>query len=99
MVLSARSAGPCSEMPVPGSLSSGLISTISQSIPARASATPRLIPAMPAPTINTLCVAGTGAGLPLSFALPLRRALGQERVEPLAEIAAHIAHQDQVLAV
>src|ERR1043166_5309592 len=64
MVLRARSAGPCSEMPVPGSLSAGRISTISQSIPARLSATPRLMPAMPAPTISTLCAAPMGTRLP-----------------------------------
>src|SRR6266568_6740974 len=30
------------------------------------------------------------------FARPLRLALVEERVHPLAEIAAHVAHQDQV---
>jgi hypothetical protein len=50
---SARSAGPCNEMPVPGSVSAGRISAISQPIPARFSATPSVIPAMPAPTIKT----------------------------------------------
>ena len=30
---------------------------------------------------------------------PLRRALGEERLHALAEIGAHVAHQDQVLAL
>jgi hypothetical protein len=34
-----------------------------------------------------------------SFALPLRRAFIQERVQAFAKIVAHAAHQDQVLAV
>src|SRR6202044_4013888 len=33
------------------------------------------------------------------FALPLRRALVQKRVQAFAKIAAHIAHQDQILAL
>src|SRR5262245_32113555 len=52
-VCNARSAGPCSDIPVPGSVSWGRISTISQLIPVRLSATPSDIPHIPAPTIST----------------------------------------------
>src|SRR5262245_19903708 len=107
----ARSAGPCSEMPVPGSVRFGRISAISQAMPARLSATPSVMPAMPAPTIKTLAAAAISSPSdveahhpPLGIARALDRAgrhgardLGKLRVGELHAERADILHQPLLL--
>src|SRR5690349_21218772 len=56
--LSARSAGPCTEMPTPSTSHAGCSSTRSTSTPARLSAVASTMPESPAPTTSTFM--GTG---------------------------------------
>src|SRR5262245_11016627 len=75
MVLSARSVAPCTEMPTPSTVHSGLISTISARIPFLRSAVASVIPAMPPPTTRTLPTAAMS--------------VGQLPADPAAQGAAH----------
>src|SRR5690348_520933 len=55
---SARNVAPCSEMPTPGTVHSGVSSTTSQRISARRNAIASVMPAMPPPTIRIFFAAG-----------------------------------------